>query len=207
MKPPVRLWLTTPLSGGHTSVRMPGAAPLRRGEASGFCERGVGFKTPHSPSAHAPLVRGAAKAVAFLASLFMALGSALAQQHDPLRPGIGFEGSAKPPALVNAENNDRKRTRSYAMQPPTIPHKTDNYQVDRFANKCMTCHARTKAGDTQATPISITHYQDRDGNFLADVSPRRYFCEQCHVVQMQAEPTVKNRFQDVDALIKKQSKK
>ena len=132
--------------------------------------------------------------------------TAHAQQHDPLRPGIGFEGSPKTPPLVNAENDDRKRVRSYAMQPPTIPHKTDNYQVDLNVNKCMTCHARTRAGDTQATPISITHYQDRDGNFLADVSPLRYFCEQCHVVQMDgASPTVKNRFKDVDALIREKS--
>jgi cytochrome c-type protein NapB len=127
-------------------------------------------------------------------------------QHDPMRPAVGFEQEPKTAPLVNAENNDRKRTRSYAMQPPTIPHKTDNYQVDKYANKCMTCHARTRAVETQATPISITHYQDRDGNFLADVSPRRYFCEQCHVVQMQTEPAVRNRFQDVDALIKKQKK-
>jgi len=62
-------------------------------------------------------------------------------------------------------------------------------------------------GETQATPISITHYTDRDGDFLADVSPRRYFCEQCHVVQMQTDPLVKNRFQDVDSIIKKQQKK
>jgi len=139
----------------------------------------------------------------FLSAVFCA--PALAQ-HDPLRPGAGFEQESKTPPLVNAENNDRKRVRSYAMQPPTIPHKTDNYQVDRFANKCMTCHARTRAGETQATPISITHYQDRDGNYLADVSPRRYFCDQCHVVQMQTQPAVKNRFQDVESIIRKQNK-
>jgi cytochrome c-type protein NapB len=141
-----------------------------------------------------------------LVAFFVLCGSALAQ-HDPLRPAVPFEQEPKTAPLVNAENNDRKRVRSYAMQPPTIPHKTDNYQVDKNANKCMTCHARTRAGETQATPISITHYQDRDGNFLADVSPRRYFCDQCHVVQMQTEPTVKNRFQDVDTLIKKPTKK
>ena len=128
-------------------------------------------------------------------------------QHDPLRPGAGFEQEPKTQPLVNAENNDRKRTRSYSMQPPTIPHKTDNYQVDRHVNKCLDCHARTRAAETQATPISITHYQDRDGTYLADVSPRRYFCEQCHVVQMQTQPAVKNRFQDVESIIKKQQKK
>ena len=128
-------------------------------------------------------------------------------QHDPLRLGTGFEQDPKTPPLVNAENDDRKRVRSYAMQPPTIPHKTDNYQVDKNANRCMTCHARTRVGETQATPISLTHYIDRDGNFLADVSPRRYFCEQCHVVQMDgASPAVKNRFRDVETMIRKNKK-
>jgi cytochrome c-type protein NapB len=139
--------------------------------------------------------------VLFLVS-FNALG-----QHDPLR-GAPFAEEPKTAPIVNAENDDRKRVRSYAMQPPTIPHKTDNYQVDKNANKCMTCHARTRAGETQATPISITHYQDRDGNFLADVSPRRYFCEQCHVVQMDGvEPAVKNRFRDVESIIRKENRK
>lgn len=132
--------------------------------------------------------------------------TAAGQAHDPLRGAARFEESGKTPPLVNAENDDRKRVRSYAMQPPTIPHKTDNYQVDRFANRCMMCHARTRAPETQATPISITHYVDRDGNFLADVSPRRYFCEQCHVVQMQSDPAVENRFRDVEAIIRKEAK-
>ena len=137
-----------------------------------------------------------------LAFLLVFASTALAQ-HDPLRPGTGFEQDPKTPPLVNAENDDRKRVRSYAMQPPTIPHKTDNYQVDKNANRCMTCHARTRVGETQATPISLTHYIDRDGNFLADVSPRRYFCEQCHVVQMDgAAPAVKNRFRDVETMIR-----
>lgn len=139
--------------------------------------------------------------------LLLFSSSAFAQGHDPLRGPARFEDSGRTPPLVNAENDDRKRVRSYAMQPPTIPHKTDNYQVDRFANKCMTCHARTRAPDTQATPISITHYQDRDGNFLADVSPRRYFCEQCHVVQMDGvQPAVKNRFRDVESMIQPKKK-
>jgi nitrate reductase (cytochrome), electron transfer subunit len=126
---------------------------------------------------------------------------------DPLRGPSPVDQEARPPAMVNAENNDKKRVRSYAMQPPTIPHKTDNYQVDRFANRCLMCHARTRAPETQATPISITHYTDREGNFLADVSPRRYFCEQCHVVQMEAEPLVKNQFRDVEAVVRAQEAK
>ena len=48
---------------------------------------------------------------------------------------------------------------------------------------------------------------DRDGNFLAEVSPRRYFCEQCHVVQFDARPLVENRFEDVDEIIKRAAKR
>ena len=36
-------------------------------------------------------------------------------QHDPLRPAAGFEQEPKTAPLVNAENNDRKRVRSYAI--------------------------------------------------------------------------------------------
>ena len=103
---------------------------------------------------------------------------------------------------MGAENRDLRRVRSYAMQPPTVPHAIDNYQIDRFANKCMMCHAHPR-GDSQATPISITHYTDRDGNFLGDVAPRRYFCDTCHVVQMDVDAKVPNTFEDVDAVVRR----
>ena len=48
---------------------------------------------------------------------------------------------------------------------------------------------------------------DRDGNFLAEISPRRYFCEQCHVAQVDARPLVENRFEDVDEIIKRTASK
>ena len=98
-----------------------------------------------------------------------------------------------------------KRTRSYAMQPPTIPHAIDNYQIDRFANRCLMCHSRSKAGETQAPPIGITHYLDRGLNFLADVAPHRYFCDTCHVVQMDTKPevAVRNTFEDVESLVRR----
>lgn len=133
-----------------------------------------------------------------------ALAAAFPERHqDPLRGDAAFTETTRPPPLQSAENRDLKRVRSYAMQPPTIPHTIDNYQIDRFANRCMMCHSRSRAGETQATPISITHYTDRNGNFLADVSPRRYFCDTCHVVQMESEPKVKNTFEDVDSLVRR----
>ena len=96
-----------------------------------------------------------------------------------------------------------RRERAYPMQPPTIPHKIDNYQVDLNINACLGCHSRTRASLTEAVPVSVTHYMDLGGNFLAEISPRRYFCEQCHVTQVDARPLVANDYEDVEAIVKR----
>ncbi|MGB1278446.1 MAG: nitrate reductase cytochrome c-type subunit, partial [Vibrio cyclitrophicus] len=46
----------------------------------------------------------------------------------------------------------------------------------------------------------VTHYMNREDAVLADVSPRRYFCLQCHVPQANAKPLVENEFKPVDSL-------
>ncbi len=65
----------------------------------------------------------------------------------------------------------------------------------------MSCHSRVATGQSQAPMVSITHFMDRDGQTLATVSPRRYFCNQCHVVQTEAQPLVGNDFIDIDTLL------
>lgn len=120
-----------------------------------------------------------------------------------LRQDVPIPEADKAPRMENAENNDIKRRRNYPMQPPTIPHKIDGYQVDLNVNRCLDCHSRRVVEVTQAPMVSVTHYMDRDGNFLAEVSPRRYFCNQCHVIQTTASPLVGNTFQDVDTLLSK----
>ena len=90
--------------------------------------------------------------------------------------------------------------RNYVQQPPLIPHKIKGYKIDRRSNKCMTCHNWKNYQKTGATKISITHFKDRDGNELSSVAPRRYFCTQCHVPQVNATPLVKNKFKPVKSL-------
>ena len=107
-----------------------------------------------------------------------------------------------PPRIARVDNSDVVRKRAYPMQPPTIPHKIDNYQLDLNANKCMSCHSRRQTAESQATMVSVTHYMDRDGNFLADISSRRYFCNQCHVVQREVKPTLDNQFVDIDEILR-----
>ncbi|QYJ87659.1 nitrate reductase cytochrome c-type subunit [Shewanella mesophila] len=112
-----------------------------------------------------------------------------------------------PPVMQKVRNTDVKEVRNYPMQPPVIPHKIDGYQIDLKVNKCMSCHARKRVGDSQAPMVSVTHYMDRENNFLADLSPRRYFCTQCHVPQLDAKMLVENDFIDIDHLIKAEAAK
>lgn len=130
---------------------------------------------------------------------------AVAEGFDPLRGAAPIPDAAAPPRMAQPEDTDVRRARSYPMQPPTIPHRVDGYQVDLNAHKCLTCHGRRRTELSQAPMVSVTHYMDRDGNFLAEVSPRRYFCNQCHVVRHAARPLVGNRFEDVGALLRRRA--
>ncbi|MCO3734270.1 cytochrome C [Pseudomonas aeruginosa] len=109
------------------------------------------------------------------------------------------------PPLAAEENKDLKRERNYPEQPPTIPHSIVGYRIDKDSNKCLSCHSRANSARTQAVMISITHYMDRDGQPLAAVSPRRYFCVQCHVPQQDVKPLVDNRFENIDQILEKEA--
>ena len=138
----------------------------------------------------------------FAAALLAATG-ALAQ--DPglgtLREGVPLDQDAAPPPVPSVVNSDIREVRNWPEQPPVIPHQIDNYQIDLNVNKCLTCHSRTAVAVSQAPMVSITHFMTRDGQVLAAVTPRRFFCTQCHVPQMDVEPVVGNTFEDVDTVI------
>ncbi|WP_079435462.1 nitrate reductase cytochrome c-type subunit [Zoogloea sp. LCSB751] len=84
--------------------------------------------------------------------------------------------------------------RDFVQQPPLIPHQIRGYNITKNFNKCLDCHAWSRAKETGATKISVTHFKDREGQELSSVSPRRYFCNQCHVPQSDARPLVGNTF-------------
>lgn len=102
-------------------------------------------------------------------------------------------------------NNDKVQMRNYPMQPPLIPHTIRGYEVNLNSNKCMACHSRQRTAESLAPMVSVTHYMDREGNFLAELSPRRYFCNQCHVNQTESKPLVENSFVDMHKLMKQKS--
>ena len=112
---------------------------------------------------------------------------------------LNEEGPAAP--MTPMRNSAERETRNYPEQPPVIPHSIEGYQIDINGNKCLSCHARARTGESQAPMVSITHFMDRDGQFLASVSPRRFFCTSCHVPQNVVVPPVSNDFVDIDAML------
>jgi cytochrome c-type protein NapB len=96
--------------------------------------------------------------------------------------------------------DDVRKMRAYPEQPPIIPHSIEGYQLSVNANRCMSCHKREFTEGSGAPMISVTHYMTREGQMLADVSPRRYFCTACHVPQADTAPLVGNTFIDMSEL-------
>ena len=138
--------------------------------------------------------------VAVLATLALGAGALLAQDAPRLRGPEPFTREGPAPPVPRAVTNDVRVRRNYPDQPPVIPHAIEGYALDLNANRCMSCHARQFTEQSQAPMISVTHYQDRDGNTLGGLAPRRYACLACHVPQTEARPLVENRFRDMDAL-------
>ena len=143
-----------------------------------------------------------------LAALLVLSGvvtAALADEIATMRQGVEITKEAEPAPIPRVNNENIRSKRSYPMQPPLIPHDTRDYELNLKVNKCMACHARRRTEESQAPMISVTHYMDRDGNFLAEVSPRRYFCDQCHVTQTMTRDVPENDFEDMDELLRKRA--
>ena len=96
--------------------------------------------------------------------------------------------------------DDVRQMRAFPDQPPVIPHSIEGYQLSVNTNRCLSCHKREFTEGSGAPMISVTHYMTRDGQMLADVSPRRYFCTACHVPQAAVQPLVQNTFKDMSEL-------
>ncbi len=137
-----------------------------------------------------------------LGSLLLATASLAAVQLQSERGDIPVsEEFDQAPQLHQYQKDGLPIERNYLLQPPLIPHQIEGYTITPKFNKCMSCHSWTKYKEANATKISQTHFESRDGVVLANVSARRYFCVQCHVPQTNARPLVENTFEPVPALM------
>ncbi|HET6467856.1 MAG TPA: nitrate reductase cytochrome c-type subunit [Geminicoccaceae bacterium] len=138
---------------------------------------------------------------AALGAVLLLIGAVSAAEVTGLRGPTPLTDEPSPPPLPREVNDDRRQARNYPEQPPVIPHAITDYRIDLRSNRCLTCHAFQFTATSGAPMISVTHFMDRDGQFLASVSPRRYFCTQCHVSQADVEPPIPNEFESIATLL------
>lgn len=146
------------------------------------------------------LISGRIRALAAFVIALFACSVALAQMVPQLSGNTNPMESKGAQPLPKWVVDDLRKMRNYPDQPPIIPHSIEGYELSVNANRCLSCHKRELTEGSGAPMISVTHYMTREGQMLADVSPRRYFCTACHVPQADARPLVGNTFKDMSEL-------
>jgi len=136
----------------------------------------------------------------FLVAVLVMVSDVMAADIVSLRGHATLEEGSIPAEVGRIRNDQPPIERNYLQQPPLIPHKIKGYKINQRSNKCLTCHSWKASKRSGATKISMTHFVNRDGEELANVSPRRYFCTQCHVTQKDVRPLVENTFEPIKAL-------
>ena len=139
-------------------------------------------------------------ALLYGAALFTFGSGSVVADVQSLRGMQDIDAESNPAVIQHWQEDKEPITRDYVQQPPLVPHAIEGYKVNLKFNKCLTCHSWANYKKAKATKISQTHFEDRDGDVLASVSARRYFCTQCHVPQVDAKPLVENEFQPVQAI-------
>lgn len=84
--------------------------------------------------------------------------------------------------------------RNWELQPPSIPHSIEKDRITLKGNTCLKCHSKANHEKEKAPVFSKSHYITRNMKVLDKLSPRRYFCNQCHTPQADVDPLVKNSF-------------
>ena len=134
-------------------------------------------------------------ALALAATLLISgLGVASAQEKLVSERGdVSIDQTSKVD-MFRPEKDKDTIPRNFQKQPPLIPHSIKGYVITQNFNKCMDCHSKERADETGATKVAKSHYLDREDKKSSNISPRRYFCHQCHVPQFDAKPLVENTY-------------
>ncbi len=88
--------------------------------------------------------------------------------------------------------------RTWAEQPPMVPHEVNKYPISIRNNGCLKCHGAATYEREKSPKIGDSHFLTRDDKRLQKTSKRRWFCTQCHTPQMSVAPLVENTFETVN---------
>ncbi|HXX58913.1 MAG TPA: nitrate reductase cytochrome c-type subunit, partial [Thermodesulfovibrionales bacterium] len=97
----------------------------------------------------------------------------------------------------DAPGQSKKIKRTFENSPPLIPHDiTGMLPIAETNNMCMSCHMPEYAKSMGATPIPRSHLTNLDTgeDLKGKLDGKRYNCMQCHVLQVNVQPPVKNLF-------------
>lgn len=109
--------------------------------------------------------------------------------------GSAIEAPSPEPEKRKVEVVQGGFDRSWDTQPPMIPHDIEKYEISLRLNGCLKCHSEATAEKEKTKPTPKSHFLDRDGNQMEQLSSRRYFCTQCHAPQLSGAPLVENTFE------------
>ena len=114
---------------------------------------------------------------------------------------LSLRGASSPDAAATMFDKKKQKTmkggfeRAWKTQPPAIPHSIDKDRITLRDNSCLSCHSAANFKKEKAPKVGDSHFIAADGTKLQDISKRRYFCNQCHVPQVDAKPLVENVFE------------
>ncbi len=113
-----------------------------------------------------------------------------------LRGDVALDAPSVTTAAKDWYDGDGKIKRNYAQQPPLVPHDIEGFSITMDGNDCLSCH-NWDSEMPGATKVGVSHFLNRNNEALIQISPRRYFCTQCHVPQKNAKPLVLNSFKSL----------
>jgi len=128
----------------------------------------------------------------------LVFSSAAISSVESLRGKAAIDADATKAMKHKLETVEGGIQRNFKKQPPLIPHKTEKYKVTLTNNGCLKCHSEKAYKKEKAPKVGDSHYVARDGKVLKTISGRRYFCEQCHVTQVQSGELVDNTYEGID---------
>jgi len=119
---------------------------------------------------------------------------ALADGAMSLRGKVDIPTQEAPAPVYRLSLNQESFPRNFKEQPPLTPHKVEKYRINLKANGCLKCHDKDTYKEEDAPLAGKSHYMGEDGKEMEILHMSRYFCNQCHVPQVDAKPLVANTF-------------
>lgn len=126
------------------------------------------------------------------------MGSVSAGDVASLRGGHDLAADAKKTKKTKLEKTSGGFERTWAEQPPMVPHEVDKYRISIKNNGCLKCHSAATYEKEKSPKVGDSHFLTREDKKLEKVSKRRWFCSQCHAPQKNAAPLVENSFETVN---------